>query len=70
MNWLILPEARVAELALINTQKQVCRPMETDDGTLLICSDLLGDHMWANWHPFLSSLEGFQGEPIWKSSEE
>lgn len=70
MNWLIVPQNKIAEMAALNTATQALAVSETEQGILLIGADKLADAMWSNWHPFLLSLEVFSGEPVWKTSEE
>jgi hypothetical protein len=67
MDWLILPIERQAELDAINAQfkDRVCTSVATSDGVLLTNSDKLQDEYWSAYHSFLSSLDPFEGDPVW-----
>jgi len=68
MKWLIIPTSRLGELAALNTPTQICGTISTASGVLLTGADKLGDRIWQKWHPFLKSLEVFQGEPVFPES--
>jgi hypothetical protein len=70
MNWLILPQARVEELDLINSQHEDrnISPVLTTDSILLVGADLIGDLFWSDYQDFLISLVRYNKQPIFSDT--
>jgi len=67
MNWLIVTPEQKIELDAINAQfmDRKASPQITDDGTMVIWDDLLGDDYWKDYHNFLKTLDVYSKDPVW-----
>lgn len=72
MNWLILPTDKLLDLDALNALQddRKISPITTNDGTLLIGADLLGDPFWSDFQTLLSTLSPFVGEPAFPTPAE
>ena len=79
MGYLIVTKEDDQEIQRINEERKYyatrIEPVELEDGMLVISDDLLGDceqlgMNYYHWKDVLKSLSKFDGEPIFKISEE